>query len=167
MEEQVSSAPVRAQAQVDIAASDRQVWTVLADVASWPTWNPAIRLAICDEELEVGTRFRFSTEIGTLKCRIAAVDAPRLLSWKGRVLVIGERQTWRLTPLKDGTRVSVGAEMSGIGAHLLRRRLTERLQRVLDAVVQLLRLEAESRVRDERRLAILAAEQERRALARE
>jgi hypothetical protein len=83
------------------------------------------------------------------------------------VLVIGERQTWRLTPLKDGTRVSVGAEMSGIGAHLLRRRLTERLQRVLDAVVQLLRLEAESRVRDERRLAILAAEQERRALARE
>jgi hypothetical protein len=57
--------------------------------------------------------------------------------------------------------------MSGIGAHLLRRRLTERLQRVLDAVVQLLRLETESRVRDERRLAILAAEQERRTLARE
>ena len=167
MEEQQSSAPVRAQAQVDIAASDRQVWTVLADIASWPTWNPAIRLAVCDEELEVGTRFRFSTEIGTLKCRIAAVDAPRLLSWKGRVLVIGERQTWRITPLKDGTHVSVRAEMTGIGAHMLRRRLTERLQRVLDAVVQLLRLEAESRVRDERQLAALTDEQRRRTIARE
>ena len=94
---------MKAYAEVDIVASEREVWTVLADVASWPTWNPAIRHAVRDEELEVGTRFRFSTEIGTLKCRVTEVDAPNLLSWKGRVLLLGERQTWRLEPRTDGT----------------------------------------------------------------
>jgi uncharacterized protein YndB with AHSA1/START domain len=136
---------VKAHAEIDIAASDREVWTVLADIASWPTWNPAIRYAVRDDELEVGTRFRFSTELGTLKCRITEVDAPSLLSWKGRVLILGEWQTWRLEPGLAGTHVSVESEMTGPVAALFRRRLDARLQRVLDAVVQLLRLEAEIR----------------------
>ncbi len=143
-----------ANAAIDIAASQREVWTVLADIASWPTWNPAVRHAYCDREpedgLDVGTQFRFSTEIGTLKCRITHVDAPRTLSWKGRVLVLGERQTWNVEPGPAGARVSVHAEMTGLAAWFIRRRLDERLQRVLDALVQLLRLEAESRAVEER-----------------
>ena len=110
MEQPRSSAPVSAYTEIDIAASDREVWTVLADIASWPTWNPAVRHAVCDETLEVGSRFRFSTEIGTLSCRMTDVDAPRRLSWKGRVLVLGERQTWLLEPSPTGTLVSVHAE---------------------------------------------------------
>jgi uncharacterized protein YndB with AHSA1/START domain len=141
---------VKAHAEIDIAASDREVWTVLADIASWPTWNPAIRHAVRDEALEVGTRFSFSTEIGTLKCRITEVDAPSRLSWKGRVLLLGERQTWHLEPGPDGTHVSVEGEMTGPVSALFRRRLDARLQRVLDAVVQLLRLEAEIRATEKR-----------------
>jgi uncharacterized protein YndB with AHSA1/START domain len=148
---------MRAQAEVDVAASVREVWAVLADVASWPTWNPAVRHAVCGSELEVGTRFRFSTEIGTLKCRVTAVDAPRRLSWKARVLVLGERQTWLLEPSPTGTHVHVEAEMTGLAARVWRRRLDERLQRVLDALVQLLRLEAEVRAAEGREDAARAA----------
>ena len=148
--------------EIDIAASDREVWTVLADVASWPTWNPAVRHAVCDETLEVGSRFRFSTEIGTLSCRMTDVDAPRRLSWKGRVLVLGERQTWLLEPSSTGTLVSVHAEMTGLGSRLFRRRLEERLQSVLEALVQLLRLEAEVRATEERADAAPAVEAEGR-----
>ena len=155
-----------ANAAIDIAASQREVWTVLADIASWPTWNPAVRHAVCDREpedgLEVGTRFRFSTEIGTLKCRVTHVDAPRTLSWKGRVLVLGERQTWNVERGPAGTRVSVHAEMTGLAARLIRRRLDDRLQRVLDALVQLLRLEAEARAVEEQEDAARLAEQEGR-----
>jgi carbon monoxide dehydrogenase subunit G len=136
---------VIAKSEIDIAASEREVWTVLVDIASWPTWNPAVRDAARDEALEVGTRFRFLTEIGTLKCRVTQIDAPRLLSWKGRVLLMGERQTWRIEPGPTGTHVSVEAEMTGPVARLFQRRFDDRLQRVLDAVVQLLRLEAEVR----------------------
>jgi uncharacterized protein YndB with AHSA1/START domain len=145
VEQPQSSAPASAYAEIDIAATERDVWTVLADIASWPTWNPAVRHAVCDETLEVGSRFRFSTEIGTLSCKVTAVDAPRRLSWKGRVLLIGERQTWLFEPSPTGTHVSVHAEMIGIGSRLFRRRLAERLPGVLDALLQLLRLEAEVR----------------------
>jgi uncharacterized protein YndB with AHSA1/START domain len=137
---------VSAFAEIDIAAPRREVWGILADVASWPTWNPAIRQSVRDEDLEVGSRFRFSTEIGTLKCRVTAVDSPRSLSWKGRVLVLGERQTWHLETTDIGTHVTVYAEMTGLASRLLRRRLTQRLQAVVDSVLQLLRLEAEVRM---------------------
>ena len=155
---------MKAQAGIDIAASERAVWTVLADIGSWPTWNPAIRHAACDDELEleVGTKFRFSTEIGTLKCRVTGVDAPYLLAWKGRVLFFGERQVWRLTPTETGTRIEVEAEMTGLGSWLFRRRLDERLQRVMDALVQLMKLEAEARAAEERADAARAAQLEGR-----
>ena len=134
-----------AYAEIDIAAPRPEVWGILADVASWPTWNPAIRHAVRDEELEVGARFRFSTEIGTLKCRFTAIESPRSLSWKGRVLALGERQAWILESTDSGTHVTVLAEMTGPVSRLMRRRLTERLQAVILSVLQLLRLEAEVR----------------------
>ena len=167
MEQTRSSAPVSAFAEIDIAAPDREVWTVIADIASWPTWNPAVRHAVFDAELEVGAGFRFSTEIGTLKCRITEVDAPRTLSWKGRVLVFGERQTWNLASGSAGTRVAVRAEMTGLAVRLVRRRMQERLQGVLDALVQLLKLEAETRATEEREEAERLAELARREDAHE
>ena len=165
MEQPQSSAPVSAYAEIDIAAPSRLVWAILADVASWPTWNPAIRHAVRDHSQEVGSQFRFSTEIGTLKCRFTRVDAPTSLAWDGRVLMLWERQAWDLEPSLKGTRVSVHAEMTGLVSRLLRRRLTERLQNVLDAVLQLLRLEAEVRVQEEQEDAVPAIKLDGKALA--
>jgi len=141
-----------AKAAVDIAAPQREVWTVLADIDSWPTWNPAVRHAVCHTELELeeGTKFRFSTELGTLKCRITHVDAPHALSWKARVLLLGERVAWHLEPTDHGTHVEVEARMTGPVSRLFHRRLDARLQRVMDSLVQLLRLEAEARAIEER-----------------
>jgi uncharacterized protein YndB with AHSA1/START domain len=153
---------VIAQAAVDIAAPQREVWAVLADIDAWPTWNPAVRYAVCETELqlEVGTRFRFSTELGTLKCRITRVDAPRILAWKARVLLLGERVTWRLEPTEQGTHVEVEAQMTGPVSRLFRRRLDARLQRVMDSLVRLLRLEAEARTADKQAEAARAAASE-------
>ena len=154
-----------AYAEIDIAAPRREVWGILVDVGSWPTWNPAIRQSVRDEVFEVGSKFRFSTEIGTLKCRVTAVDSPRSLSWKGRVLVLGERQTWTLESTETGTHVAVHAEMTGLASWLLRRRLTERLQAVVESVLRLMCLEAEVRTEEAREDAARAAENERRARA--
>lgn len=154
-----------AHAQIDIAAPRPEVWAILADVDAWPTWNPAIRESVRDAELEVGSKFRFSTEIGTLKCKVTSVDAPHSLTWKGRVLVLHERQTWLLEPTDTGTRVVVEAEMTGLVSRLFRRRLNERLQAVVESVVQLLRLEAEMRTAEAQEEAARAAESEARARA--
>ena len=165
MEQPRSSAPVRAFAEIDIDAPRPQVWAILTDIAAWPTWNPAIRESVRDERFEVGTRFRFSIEMGTLKCKVTATDPPRSFSWKGRVLVLGERQTWQLDPTESGTHVSVVAEMTGPASWLLRRRLTERLQTVVVSVLDLLRLEAEVRTVEAQEEAAKAAEDEGRAPA--
>jgi len=156
---------VSAYAEIDIAASRREVWGILTDVASWPTWNPAIRHATRDEQFEVGSRFRFSTEIGTLKCRATALDSPRSFSWKGRVLVLGERQTWTLDTTETDTHVAVHAEMTGLASRLLKGRLTERMQAVVDSVLDLLRLESEVRTVEAKEDAARAAEIEGRARA--
>jgi hypothetical protein len=52
--------------------------------------------------------------------------------------------------------------MTGLGSRLFRRRLEERLQSVLEALVQLLRLEAEVRATEERADAAPAVEAEGR-----
>lgn len=137
--------PVVAHAEIDIAASQRMVWSVLADIDAWPTWNPAIRGAELKDELEVGGGFRYVTVFGPLRCTLRVVDTPRSLAWSSRLLTMSHRQIWTIEPQRDGCRVETQASLSGVGAWLFKARLDERLQADLGAVVQLLKLEAEAR----------------------
>ncbi len=145
MEQTRTSAPVSAHAEIDIAASEREVWTVIADIASWPTWNPGVREATVTAELEVGARFRYATPFGSIACRVTQVDAPHALASEGRLLTMRRRQSWHVSSRETGSHVLADASMSGLGARLFRRRLDARLQAELDALVRLLKLEAEAR----------------------
>ena len=145
MELAPSFGPVNAHAEIDVRATDREVWSVIADIAAWPTWNPAVRHAVFTADLEVGARFRFSREFGWMRGTLVEVDAPRTLAWSGRVLTLGQRQIWRIAPRGDECRVTTDASMHGLAARLFRRRLSRRLQGELDALVRLLKLEAETR----------------------
>ncbi len=164
-----AKAPVSAHAQIDIVADEREVWTVIADIASWPTWNPAVREAVFEAELEAGARFRFSTVFGSMKCRLTEVDVPHTLSWQGRLMAMRQRQTWRIEPRQEGegTHVTTDATMTGLGARLFTVRLNGRLQGELDALVHLLKLEAEVRSTEGREDEERAAEAARRAEAHE
>lgn len=150
VDETSSKAPVNAHAEVDIDADVREVWAIVADVDAWPTWNPTVREATSGGELEVGARFRFSTELGSFGCRFVEVDAPRLLAWRGRILSLSQGQRWQLEQRPDGTHAAVAATMSGLSARLFRRRYSRRLSGELDALVRLLKLEAEARAADRR-----------------
>jgi hypothetical protein len=134
-----------AHAETEIAASEREVWSVLADINAWATRNPAIRAADLTDDLEVGCSFRYATTFGALRCRLRQVDAPRTLAWSGRLLTLIERQAWSIEPTEPGCHVDGDASLSGIGSRLFRARLASRLQADLGAMVQLLRLEAETR----------------------
>ncbi len=112
-----------AHAETEVAASDRDVWAVLADVGGWPSWNPGVRDAVIDGALEVGAHLRFATGPGTMSCLLLDVDAPRRLTWSGRLLGLGHRQVWRIEPRPDGCLVTVDGAMTGPIAWLFRRRL--------------------------------------------
>jgi len=142
--------PIRAQAETEVAASDRDVWGVLADIEGWPSWNPAVRDAVLDGSLEVGAHVHFATGPGKMSCRLLEVDAPRSLAWSGRLLGLGHRQVWRLQPRPEGCLVTLDGSMSGPIARLFKGRLGRQLRRDLHAWLQLLKLEAESRASEAR-----------------
>ena len=149
MEPVTISGPVGARAEIDIAATQREVWRVLADIDGWSTWNPAVREAALRAPLEIGSRFRYATALGSLRCRLWAVDAPRRLAWSARVLTMGHKQAFELEGTEDGCHVVAEATLSGLGAWLFKARLDERLHADLDAMLHLLRLEAETRVAED------------------
>jgi hypothetical protein len=141
---------VSAHATIDVAAEERIVWAVIADIAAWPTWDPSMRHATFDADLESGAAFRYVSALGSIKCRLIRVEAPRELAWRGRLLATTMQQTFRIEPTQSGCHVSVDATLSGVLARILRRRLQARVQAELDSVVRLLRLEAEVRSSAER-----------------
>lgn len=145
MEATEAKGPVNVHGEMDIAASDRDVWAVLADIEGWPSWNPAIRDAVVDGALEMATHFRFATGPGTMSCRLLQVDAPGSLAWSGRQMGVGHRQSWRIEPRPEGCLVTIDGSMSGPVARLFKGRLRRQAQRDLDAWLRLLKLEAESR----------------------
>jgi hypothetical protein len=56
---------------------------------------------------------------------------------------------WRVSPSADGATVRTDESLSGLPARLFAGRLRRRLQADLDAWVRLLKLEAESRAKEE------------------
>jgi uncharacterized protein YndB with AHSA1/START domain len=141
-------APVVARAEIEVDASPRQVWSVLADIAEWPTWNPVVRSATAPGELEAGATFRRAAGQGTISARLLEVDAPRALAWRDRSLGLRSVHAWTIEKRSTGCSVTIEACLSGIPARLLAGRLRRSTQQQLEAWVRLLKLEAETRAAD-------------------
>ncbi|MET9023883.1 SRPBCC domain-containing protein [Actinopolymorpha sp. NPDC004070] len=83
--------PVVLRTEVEIAASPDQVWTVLADRAAYPEWNPFIVRS--SGRLQVGQKVTNVHRIGgktmVFKPTVLAVQPGHELRWIGRLLVPG------------------------------------------------------------------------------
>ncbi|CAN5438206.1 hypothetical protein BH24CHL9_BH24CHL9_08660 [soil metagenome] len=141
-------APVVARAEVEVRASPPQVWSVLADIAEWPTWNPVVRSVTLQGELESGTTFRRAAGQGTILGRLLEVDAPRALVWRDRSLGLRAIHAWRIEERPGGCAVTTEASLSGLPARLLPGRMRRLTQQDLEAWVHLLKLEVEVRAAD-------------------
>lgn len=139
------AAPVVARAEIEVRASPTRVWSVLADVEEWPTWNPAVRGVRLQGDLEAGASFRWAAGPGTISARLTRVDEPHLLAWRDRAMGLRVVHVWRIEELPGGCAVTTEACLTGLPARLLARRLRQGVQQDLDAWVRLLKLEAETR----------------------
>ena len=122
---------------------------VLADIGQWPAWNPAVRDAWFDGPLEVGTHLRLAMGLGTRGGALTSVDAPRILAWRVRYLGVRSDQSWRLEERPGGSHIRAEQSLSGLVVRLLTSRFQERAQADLDTWTRLLKLEAETRTRDD------------------
>lgn len=132
-----------------IAASPEQVWQVLADLASYPQWNPFVVSAT--GELYEGERLRVhlrppGTRPVTVRPTLSSVVPGQELRWKGslgpRGLWHGEH-TFRLQPLGRGTHFVQRGRFTGALVPLVLPRLFDRLQQGLEEMNAALRTRAE------------------------
>jgi uncharacterized protein YndB with AHSA1/START domain len=134
-----------ARAEIEVAAPPEIVWAVLADIDSWPSWNPEVKSASLDGPLTKGTQFRWKAGPGTITSTIQIVEPPRLIAWTGKTVGIAAIHVYRLEPRGDATIVASEESWDGLVVKLLRRPLAKTLQKTTDSGLRHLKTEAERR----------------------
>ena len=106
---------------IEINARPDQVWSVLTDTASFPSWNPFIRKL--EGELTVGAKLRVvirppGRRQSTFRPTVLIVAPTRELRWLGRLLIPGlfdGEHSLRLEPTPNGgTRFTQAEKFSGV-----------------------------------------------------
>lgn len=99
-----------------IAADPSAVWTVLADVHGWPSWNSGVLKV--DGRLEGGGRLRITSAAApdrAFAVKVTELDPPRRTEFTGGMpfgLFRGVR-TYTLQPTGAGTRFRMREEYTG------------------------------------------------------
>lgn len=91
-------APVYGTGEVEVAADPETVWSVLADIQGWPSWNPDITAVTVRGPVQPGTTFSWKSGPGTITSTFQLVDRPTELAWTGKTLGIPAIHVYRLRP---------------------------------------------------------------------
>lgn len=73
------------------------------------------------------------------------IDTPRTIGWSGQTLRLPAIHVYRIEPCADGSLVRTTESWDGLLAVLFKKALTRYLQRSLDAGLEYLKVESESR----------------------
>lgn len=141
------AAPVQAAASVFIAAPPESVWSVLADIASWPDWNPDVARTALHGPLEVGSRFDWKAGGMPIRSVLMAVSAPGVLAWTGTTMGIRAVHVSRFVARDDGTEAVTEESFAGILPSLFRGAMRGMLKKSLAAGLASLKAESERRAR--------------------
>jgi uncharacterized protein YndB with AHSA1/START domain len=107
-------APVKAVAEIVIAAPPNKIMGLLTNIRDWPQWQPDISKATVHGSTVVGTEFVWSTGGMDIHSTIQLVDPERSICWTGRMLHIHAIHCWTLTVLSDDTvQVKTRESMDG------------------------------------------------------
>jgi uncharacterized protein YndB with AHSA1/START domain len=106
----------RFRSSMEIGAAPEAVWRVLADIASWPTWDPTTDSA--EGVIEKDAKLKFVSTLAPgrpLDVKVSAIDEPFLLEWTGGMPPqLVSLRTHSITPKGDKcSLVQVSQEMSG------------------------------------------------------
>ncbi len=109
-----------AHSEIIINATPEQVWAVLTDMATYPEWNPTMKLVsgkIAESE-KVSYEFTDSTGAkSTISAKVKQVIPNKLLNQAGGVpTIITYDHRYTLTPIDDGrkTKVTIHEDYRGV-----------------------------------------------------
>jgi hypothetical protein len=106
-------------ATIDIDADPMDVWALLTDLQSYPSWNPLFREA--SGEIAVGNTLVLksvhpvSKRLMTVQATVVAAVPGRELRWTaGLKGIIGGQHGFLLTSIAEGTRLTQSETFSGV-----------------------------------------------------
>ena len=138
-------APVVVHEQVQVAADVQTVWDVLTDIERWPTWNKAVRSVSLHGPVRRGTSFDWKAGPGTIKSRIAEVEAPNRIVWTGVTLGTRAVDAFSFEAVDGGTLVREDESWEGFLARMFRSRMERTLRSSIRDGLRSLKAEAERR----------------------
>jgi hypothetical protein len=94
------NAPVRATAQIVVAAPAAKIMRLLTNINGWPEWQSDISKATVKGSTVVGAQFVWSTGGMDIYSAIRLLD-PETVCWTGRMLHIRAIHCWTLNVLPD------------------------------------------------------------------
>jgi hypothetical protein len=135
-------------ATIEIAAAPEQVWAVLADLASYPEWNPVFREA--SGQLTPGNRITIKStqpETGhtmTVKVKVLTAEPATELRWASSVLrlMTGEH-SFILSPTGGGTQLVQTQTYRGLFTRFPAKTIN-RIQASFEAINQAIKQRAEN-----------------------
>lgn len=139
-------APATAEGEVQLAAPPETVWAVMADLSSWPRWNPDVKTMAFDGRLEPGATFRWKSGSASLVSTLQVVDAPRRIGWTGKSMGIHAVHMFHFEPKDGGGTVAGSAEsFRGLVPSVFKKYSRNILQRGIDGFLGSLKIETERR----------------------
>lgn len=151
------SAPIQALAWADVVADPEEVWAVIADLATWPEWNPDVRSIVVFGPVAAGTTFAWEAGGSLISSQLHTVEFPRQIGWTGKTKGIDAVHSWRVESHGGSARVTTEESWSGLLPRLMQSRLTTVLQRSLEKTLGYLEAEMDRRERERVYLAAMKA----------
>jgi hypothetical protein len=138
-------APATAVGEIWIAAPPETAWSVMADLAAWPSWNADVTSMAVAGPLEPGTTFRWRSGSASLASTLRVLDAPREIGWTGRTMGITAVHIFRFEPSDGGTLARSAESFRGLIPSVFTTYSRKVLQRGIDRILGALKVEAERR----------------------
>lgn len=142
-----TAAPVRGWGDLKVDADAATVWSVMSEIADWPSWSKDISAARLLGPLAPGSKFEWQAGPGKIRSTLLAVEPGHKLAWTGTTMGVRAIHVWRIERRGDQTYVVTEESWEGLLASLLRRSMRRRLQAAIDEGLPYLKAEAERRYR--------------------
>lgn len=139
----MTDAPVHATAQVGVDAPPDEVWDVLVDASTWPSWYGDIRDVQATGPLTGGADFAFKTGPVAVSATVDLAEGPGRLRFTGRSRGATAVYEFRLEPAGEATVVHAEQSMSGPAAKAMRPMLQKIAETSLPAWLAALRTRVE------------------------
>ena len=111
---------------VEINAPPEKVWALVNELEEWPQWIPSMKKIekISEGVLGEGSQIRVTAKsVITVKLLMTITEfvPPQHAVMQGKALGTRMTRYYTLEPVNQGTRLTVGGEVSGLLAFLVRR----------------------------------------------